>query len=133
MRFAGMAFDGGNYINAGMNSSAAIEGVLAKNTPDYGTVSNTAGAAKSQQKIASINSQAAVNNAGINSLAETRAGAFNAQATIAQGKAAAEASRAQGMSNMFSGLAGGFSSLGAKSAKPTTYGAGDFDLNKSFW
>jgi len=130
MRFAGMALDGGSYANAAMNSGGAMQGILAKNTPNYGKLSATSGTAQSKERVAGMNAEANLLNAGMSSLADMSASKFNAEATIAQGEAAAEASRAQGMSNMFGGLAGGFSSLGAK---PKTYGAKDFDLNKSFW
>ena len=126
MRFAGMALDGGNYANAAMNSGAAMDGILAKTTPNYRALSNRASAAQSAERVASMNAEAELQNAGISSLADTQASAFGAKATIAQGKAEADATRAQGMSNMFSGLAGGFSSLGARTK---TYGASNFNLN----
>ena len=126
MRFAGMALDGGNYVNAAQNAGGAMEAILAKTSPNYGALSNTASAAQSAERVSAMNAAAEVQNAGISSLANTKAGAYKAQATIAQGKAKADATRAQGMSNMFSGLAGGFSSLGARTK---TYGASDFNLN----
>lgn len=134
MRFAGTALQGSNYVKAAQSAGGSTVDTLAKNSPDYTALSGTASAARSGEKVAGMNAQADLTSAGINSLANTKAGAFGAQATIAQGQASASAARAQGMSNMFgslgSGLVSGFSSLGTK---PQTYGASDFDLNKSFW
>ena len=135
MRFAGMALQGNNYVDAARSAGgSSMVNSLAKNSQNYSLLSGTSGEAQSSQRIAGINAQADVHNAGINSLATAKAGAFGAQATIAQGEAAASATRAQGLANMFgglgSGLVSGFSSLGTK---PQTYGASDFDLNKSFW
>ena len=107
MRFAGMALDGGNYVNAAMNSGGAMDSILAKNTPDYGMISNTASAGQSQQRVAAMDAQAMVQNAGINGLASAQQGAFGAQSTLAQGEAAASATRSQGLSNMIGGIGGG--------------------------
>ena len=136
MRFAGMALDGGNYANAAMNSGAAMEGILAKTTPNYGALSDTASAAQSAERVAAMNAAAKLQNAGISSLANTQASAFGAQATIAQGEAAADATRAQGMSSMIGDIGGGL--LGAFKPKTQTtsfgsLGPSNFDLNKNFW
>ena len=105
-----MALDGGNYVNAAANSGGAIEKILAKKTPNYGMISNTASAADTNEKVSSMQAMADVQNAGITSLANTRASGFNAQATIAQGKANADAIQAEGMGNMISNIGGGIMS-----------------------
>jgi len=116
MRFAGMALDGGNYVNAAMNSGSAMDSILAKNTPDYGMISNTASAGQSQQRVAAMDAQAMVQNAGINGLASAQQGAFGAQSTLAQGEAAASATRSQGLSSMIGSIAGGITSGFGKSS-----------------
>ena len=110
MRFAGMALDGGNYANAAMNSGGAMDSILAKNTPDYSTLSNTASAGRSQQKVAAMDAQAKLQNAGINSLAEVEQSKFGAQATEAQAAAQASATQSQGLSNMIGSIGGGIMS-----------------------
>ena len=126
MRFAGMALDGGNYVNAAQNAGGAMEAILAKTSPNYGALSNTASAAQSAERVSAMNAAAEVQNAGISSLANTKAGAFGAQATIAQGKAEADATRSQGMSSMIGDIGGGL--LGAFKPKfsygKTKIGAG---------
>ena len=136
MRFAGMALDGGNYVNAAMNLGSAMDSILAKSTPDYSGLSGKASKAKSDEKVTSMQAMADVQNAGISSLANTRASAFNAQATIAQGEANADAIQAEGMSSIIgdigSGLVGAFKPKTSK----TSYGSlgpSNFDLNKNFW
>jgi len=110
MRFAGMALNGGNYANAAMSSGGGMDSILAKNAPDYATLSNTASAGQSQQKIAGMEAQAKLQNAGINSLASAQQGAFGAQSTLAQGEAAASATRSQGLSSMIGDIGGGIMS-----------------------
>jgi hypothetical protein len=110
MRFAGMALDGGNYVNAAKGAGSAMDSIIAKNTPDYGLTSNTASAGQSQQRVAAMDAQAMVQNAGINGLASAQQGAFGAQSTLAQGEAAASATRSQGLSNMISSIGGGIMS-----------------------
>ena len=136
MRFAGMALDGGNYVNAAVNSGGAMEAILAKSTPNYSGLSGKASKAKSDEKVTSMQAMADVQNAGISSLANTRASAFNAQATIAQGEANADAIQAEGMSSMIgsigSGLAGAFKPKTSKTAYGSL-GPSNFDLNKNFW
>ena len=107
MRFAGMALDGGNYANAAMNSSANMDSILAKNTPDFGGLSSKASAARSQERVAGMEAEALLQNAGINGLAAMEQSKFGAQAIEAQGAAQASATRSQGMSNMIGSIAGG--------------------------
>ena len=136
MRFAGMALDGGNYASAAMNSGGAMENILAKNTPDYGKISATAGRAKTNEEISSMQAMADVQNAGISSLANTKASAFNAQATIAQGEANADAIQAEGMSSMIGSIGGGFANAFKPKTNKTAFGSlgpSNFDLNKNFW
>tara|TARA_R110002012_G_scaffold14497_3_gene59723 strand:+ start:4726 stop:5142 length:417 start_codon:yes stop_codon:yes gene_type:complete len=136
MRFAGMALDGGNYVNAAQNAGGAMEAILAKTTPNYGALSNTASAAQSAERVSGMNAAAKLQNAGINSLANTKASAFGADAIRAQGEAEADAARSQGMSNMIGDIGGGL--LGAFKPKTQTtsfgsLGPSNFDLNKNFW
>jgi hypothetical protein len=136
MRFANMALDGGNYINAAMNSGGAMENILSKNTPDYGKISKTAGRAKTNEEISSMQAMANVQNAGISSLANTKASAFNAQATIAQGEANADAIQAEGMSSMIGSIGGGLMGAFKPKTSKTSFGSlgpSNFDLNKNFW
>ena len=110
MRFAGMALDGGNYAAAAKNSGGAMDSILAKNSPDYGLLSNTASAGQSQQKISGMNAQATLQNAGINGLAAMQKSKFGAQAIEAQAAAQASATRSQGLSNMIGSIGGGIMS-----------------------
>ena len=110
MRFAGMALDGGNYVNAAKNAGGSMDSILAKNSPDYGMLSNAASAGQSSQRVTGMNAKASVQNAGINSLASAQQGAFGAQSTIAQGEAAASATRSQGLSSMIGSIGGGLMS-----------------------
>ena len=107
MRFAGMALDGGNYVNAAKGAGSAMDSILAKNTPDYGMISNTASAGQSQQRVAGMNAAAKLQNAGINGLAAVEQSKFGAQAIEAQGAAQADATRSQGMSSMLGDIGGG--------------------------
>jgi hypothetical protein len=107
MRFAGMALDGGNYANAAMNSGSAMDSILAKNTPDFGTLSNRASASKSQEKVAGMEAEAMLQNAGINGLAAMEQSKFGAQAIEAQAAAQADATKSQGMSSMLGDIGGG--------------------------
>jgi hypothetical protein len=136
MRFAGMALDGGNYANAAMNSGANMDSILAKSTPDFGSLSNKASAARSQEKVAGMEAEAMLQNAGISSLANTRASAFNAQATIAQGEANADAIQAEGMSSMIGDIGGGLMGAFKPKTSKTSFGSlgpSNFNLNKNFW
>lgn len=107
MRFAGMALDGGNYVNAAKGAGSAMDSILAKNTPDYGMISNTASAGQSQQRVAGMNAAAKLQNAGINGLAAVEQSKFGAQAIEAQAAAQADATRSQGMSSMLGDIGGG--------------------------
>jgi hypothetical protein len=136
MRFAGMALDGGNYVNAAKNAGGSMDSILAKNSPNYAALSNTASAGQSQQKVAGMEAQAMVQNAGINSLASAQQGAFGAQATIAQGEANADAIQAEGMSSMIGSIGGGLMGAFKPKTSKTSFGSlgpSNFDLNKNFW
>ena len=132
MRFAGMALQGSNYIDAARSAGQSMDAILAKQSPDYAMTSSQAMDNRANENISAINAQANVTNAGINSLASAKAGAYGAQATIAQGKAAADATRAQGMSSMIGDIGGGL--LGAFKPKTQTtafgsLGPSNFNLN----
>ena len=130
MRFAGMALDGGNYVNAAKNSGGAMDSILAKNSPDYGMLSNAASAGQSSQRVTGMNAKASVQNAGINSLASAQQGAFGAQGIIAQGEASASNSISQGFGSMLGSFGSGFATLGAKGGSDKKqYDAKHFDLN----
>ena len=136
MRFAGMALQGSNYINAAKGAGQSMDAILAKQSPDYALTSSQAMNNRANENVSAMNAQATVQNAGINSLASTKAGAFGAQATIAQGEANADAIQAEGMSSMIGNIGSGM--MGAfKPKKSTTafgsLGPSNFDLNKSFW
>tara|TARA_R100000951_G_scaffold116741_1_gene130323 strand:- start:3432 stop:3848 length:417 start_codon:yes stop_codon:yes gene_type:complete len=136
MRFAGMALDGSNYVNAAMNSGGAMEGILAKNTPNYTALSGTASAARSSEKVAGMDAQAMLQNAGISSLANMQASAFGANAIKAQGEAQASATRSQGLSNMIGSIGGGIIGGLKPKASTTEFGSlepSNFSLDKNFW
>lgn len=107
MRFAGIALDGGNYVNAAMNSGGAIDSILSKNAPNYTALSGTAGTARSAEIVAGMNAQAMLENAGISSLANMQASAFEADAIKAKGNAQASATHSQGLSNLIGGIGSG--------------------------
>ena len=121
MRFAGMALDGGNYVNAAMNSGAAMDSILAENTPDYSGLSNMASAGQSQQRVAEMEALAMMQNAGINGLALAQQGKFGGESTLAQGESAASAIRSEGLNNMIKGIGGGLIN-GIGSFKTKDYG-----------
>lgn len=136
MRFAGIALDGGNYVNAAMNSGGEIGSILAKYTPDYTGLSNAASAARSGEKVAGMDAQAMLQNAGISSLANMQASAFEEDAIKARGDAQASATRSQGLSNLIGGIGGGIMGAFTPKASTTAYdslGPDNFDLNKNFW
>lgn len=120
MRFAGMALNAGNYINAGKNGGNSMDSIIAKANPDYTGLSGTAGKLRSQEKVSQFDAQAMVQNAAMSSLANITASKFGAQATIAQGEAAASATEAAGFGSMIGGLAGG---IGGLSSGRATKGA----------
>ncbi len=131
-----MALDGRNYVNAAMNSGGAMGSILAKNTPNYTDLSNTASAARSSEKVAGPDVQAMLQNAGINSLANMQVSAFGADAIKAKGDAQASATRSQGLSNMIGSIGGGI--IGGLKPKASTtqfgsLGPSNFNLDKNFW
>jgi len=136
MRFAGMALDGGNYVNAAKNSGGGMDSILGKTSPKYAKLSNTASAAQTNERVSGMNAEANLLNAGSASLAKTKAGAFNAQAIIAQGEANANAIQAEGMSSMIGSIGGGIASAFKPKTSKTEFdslGPSNFDLNKNFW
>jgi len=121
MRFAAMELDGSNYINAAKNAGGSMDSILAKNSPDYATLSNAASAGQTQRRVAAIEAQAMIQNAGINGLALAQQGKFGAQSAREQANLAASATRSQGLSNMIGSIGGGLIK-GIDSFKTIDYG-----------
>ena len=128
MRFAGEAM-ASNYIDAASNSGSDIFKQMSSNSPKYDSLANASMVTESSKAQNAIASEGKVAAAGLKSYG-------NAKAGIAAAEAKAAATRQNGMMDMFGSIGG--AALGAFKPKVDTtdfgsYGASNFDLNKSFW
>jgi len=129
MRFAGDAMTGG-YVDSAGDGGASIHKSLSKQTPDYGKLGTISMAEQAKEKMTAFSSEGQVAGAGLESLGKATEAINSAKAGIAKAEAEASATKFGGMMDMFGGL--GAAGIGAMKPK-ASYGAGDFDLNKSFW
>ena len=129
MRFAGDAMTGG-YIDSAGDGGAGMYKSLSEKAPNYGALGTTSMAEKAKEKISAIASEGQVAGAGVQSLGAATQALNSAKAGIAAAESQASASKFGSMM----GAIGGLGAAGIGSMKPkASYGAGDFDLNKSFW
>jgi len=129
MRFAGDAMTGG-YVESAGDGGASIHKSLSKKAPDYGKLGTTSMAEQAKEKMTAFASEGKVASAGLTSLGKVTEAGNMAEAEIAAAESKASATKFGGMMDMFGGL--GAAGIGAMKPK-ASYGAGDFDLNKSFW
>ena len=88
-------------------------------TPDFTAVGAEAQKGRGLERRAAMEAEGMVSQYGLQSLGKVRSAEFQADAIEAEGAAAGQSAMASGIGNMFSGLAGGISSLGGSSGGGT--------------